>query len=212
MTTQLSLYNNALVKHLGERKLSSLSENRKSRRVLDLAWDADFVNGVLEDGFWNFATRTIESNYDTDIDPSFGYKYGHEKPSDWVRTSALSLSDFFGDPLVAYNDEAGYWWVDQPIIFVRYVSDDAAYGGNLASWPESVSDYAELKLASLACMSITQDKGLKNELEAKADRQLKIAKGRDAMNDPVKFPPTGSWVRARRGNTRRGVPFNIRTV
>lgn len=212
MTTQLSLYNGALINHLGERGLNSLTEARKPRRVLDRIWDAGFVDGILEDGFWNFSTRTMESNYDTDITPSFGYKYAHEKPSDWLRTSDVSVSDFFGDPLNSYTDESGFWWCDHEIIYIRYISNDASYGGSLAAWPESVTEYAETKLAALACLSITQDKSLKAALDDKADRLLKVAKGRDSMNDPPKKPPTGSWVRSRQGVSRRGAPVNLRTV
>lgn len=212
MTTQLSLYNGALTKYLGERKLASLTENRKPRRVLDQIWDSGgFTKGVLEDGLWNFATRTFRSEYNPSVNPDFGFKYAHDKPTDWVRTSAISLSDYFSDSLMAYNDEAQYWFLDQPTIYIRIISNDSSYGGDLSLWSDSAVDYAEVKLASLACLNITQDKEMTRELKAEAKNMLRTATSRDAMNDPAVFPPTGSWVRARRGG-RRGPPTNIRTV
>lgn len=211
MTTKLELYNSALVEYLGERKLGSLTENRKPRRVLDTIWAAGFTKGVLEDGWWNFATRSFQSEYNPSVDPNFGFRYAHDKPDDWVRTSALSLSGDFGDPLNQYNDETAYWFVDHPTIYVRMISDDVDYGGNLAGWTESAASYAGCKLASMACMSITQDKEMTKGLKAEAAKMLMTATGRDAMNDPPQSLPRGSWVRARAGG-RRGPPTNIRTV
>lgn len=210
-TTQLSLYNGALVKHIGERKLASLSENRKPKRVLDTIWDDGFTDGILEDGYWNFAMRTFRSDYNPSVAPDFGFPYAHDKPSDWIRTAALSLSDFFTQPLNAYQDETSYWYLDHPVIYIREVSNGASYGGDLTAWPESVVDYAECKMASEACMALTHDKEMTKELKKEAEKLLRIATNKDAMNDPAQFPPTGSWVRARRGG-RVGPPFNAKTV
>jgi hypothetical protein len=203
MTDRLSIYNNALLQ-LGERKLASLTENRKPRRVLDQVWDSDFIRGCLEDGHWNFGTRTIRSDYNPSISPDFGYKYAHDKPDDWVRTSALSISEYVTDPLTSYNDEVNFWFCDHPVIFVRYVSDDPSYGGDMSSWPESFVDYVETKLAAKICLSITQSSVKENDLLSKANDMLKVVKGRDAQNDPPKFTPTGSWVRSRAGSRGRG--------
>jgi hypothetical protein len=63
-TTKLSLYNGAL-RELGSRKLSSLSENRESRRVLDDIWDGGFRDEILESGLWTFAVRSIEIDRDS---------------------------------------------------------------------------------------------------------------------------------------------------
>lgn len=202
MATKLTVYNNALI-HLGERTLSSLTENRKPRRLLDKAWDSDFVKECLEAGLWNFATRTVESTYNPSIDPDFGYEYAHDRPDDWVRTSAVSLSDFFHDPLNQYNDEQGYLFCDAQTIFWRYISDDDEYGGDLTIWPQSFTLYVELKLASRICKALTQSDTETTRLEDRAEKQLRSAKNKDAMNDPPKFAPVGSWVRARRGSNRR---------
>lgn len=209
--TQLSIYNNALVKHLGEKKLSSLTENRKPRRVLDTIWDSDFVKSCLEEGYWNFATRTFSSEYNSSIDPDFGYKYAHDKPDDWVKTSGISLDDYFSTPLQRYWDESEYWWTDAEVIYVRMISDDDSYGGDMSSWPESFVDYVEKKLAAEACMAITQSKSKTKDLERMAEVALKNARNKDALNDPPTYPPTGSWVRARRGRRNWEPPTNIRT-
>lgn len=207
MTSKLELYNNALTLHLGERKLSSLTENRKPRRVLDQIWDSGFVKSVLEMGQWNFAIRTVESEYNPDVTPDFGLQYAHDKPTDWVRTVGISLDGFFGQSLLRYEDEQSYIFTDSQTIYLKYVSDDASYGGDLSNWPESMSDYAALQLAALACMPITQSSELREILESKAAKAKRQAASLDGMNGPPKFMPLGSWARSRSGFGGRRTRF-----
>lgn len=202
MASKLSIYNNALVQHLGARKLSSLSENRPSRKHLDAVWDGEFIRRILEMGQWNQAIRTIESIYDPDYTPSFGYEYAHTKPSDWVRTVALSTSQDLTPPLSQYEDENGFWLCNYDTIYIRYVSDDNDYGGDIASWPESVAEYAEIELAARACRAITGDDDMAVRLMALAKNKRIEAKSVDQMNQPSKRPPFNSWVRSRLGNQR----------
>jgi len=209
--TQLSIYNNALVKHLGERKLESLTENRKPRRLLDQVWDNDFLEECLEEGHWNFATRTFSSEYSASVDPDFGYRYAHIKPTDWLRTSALSLDEYFRHPLGDYRDEAGYWFCDAEVIYVSMVSKDNSYGLDLSKYPDSYVDYLEKKLAASICMALTQSRTKAGDLEAMAARALQNARAKDAMNDPAKRVPSGSWVGARRGRANWRPPTNINT-
>lgn len=198
MTSKLSLYNAALT-HLGGRKLSSLSENRKSRRVLDSIYDNNFVRRILEKAQWNHAVRSFESTYDPDLDPDFGYDYGHQKPDDWVRTLAVSAEGDFIVPFNDYQDEGGYWFANQDVLYFRIVSSHADYGGDLSNWPESVTEYAELSLAELACKAITDSDEGRAALQKRMQKILREAKSFNAMNEATKFPPRGSWASARYG-------------
>jgi hypothetical protein len=55
-------------------------------------------------------------------------------------------------------------------------------------------------------MSLTQNQGKRDGLERDAEVWLTKAKSTDAMDEPTKFLPEGSWTRARRGrgNNERG--------
>ena len=50
-----------------------------------------------------------------------------------------------------FKDEAGFWYADLDTIYVRFVSNDATYGGDLANWPQSfinmVEGYLALKIS-----------------------------------------------------------------
>ena len=58
MTDRLSLYNDALLL-CGERALTSLSEDREPRRLLDQIWNSGGVNVCLAEGQWFFAMRAL---------------------------------------------------------------------------------------------------------------------------------------------------------
>ena len=200
MATKLSIYNGALA-DLGARRISSLSEARESRRVLDAYWDQGFVRQVLSEAAWTFATRTVALEGSSSIEPSFGYRIAFEKPDDWVRTAALSLDEYLRTPLLEYRDEAGFWFCDSDLIYVSFVSDGAAYGGDLSLWPANVERYASLRLAHQSAKRITESTADKEALKEDMVHALSKARSTDAMDQPERPLPPGSWSRARHRNS-----------
>lgn len=202
MTTQLRLYNDALLA-IGERKIASLSENREPRRALDDAYsDVDAVKYCLEQGHWKFAQRGTLMVNSPSVTPAFGYAYAFEKPTDCVKISKMCTDEYFNNPLLSYVEEAGWWYSNVTDIYISYVSDDVLYGRDLAKWPESFANYVGLYLADKICLRITQNQNTKNRLEKDVIRALFDAKNKDALQGPTVFPPVGSWNRARGGGAR----------
>jgi hypothetical protein len=197
MTDRLALYNSAL-RDLGQRKLSSLSENVEARRVLDDVYDQT-LKYCLEKGAWNFAIRTVLINPDVSVNVDFGFRYAFTKPVDWLRTVGLAADEYIRDPLLEYVDERGYWWADANPLYVRYVSNDPAYGLDLTAWPESFTRYVELSLAHRIALGVTGSESTRERLAGEMKKAGTDAKSRDAMNDPPAFAPVGSWARARTG-------------
>lgn len=202
MPSKLTVYNGAL-RECGERKLSSLTENREPRRVLDSVWDNDFIRQCLSEALWNHAMRTVELTYSPSLSPEFGYRYAFDKPTDWLRTASVCSDDRFTAPLLQYNDEAGYWFADLETIYVRYVSDDPEYGADLSLWPAKFTEYVETKLAAKSAKRITGSDSEAARIDKLAKDKLKGARSVDAMNEPTKFAPEGSWVSSRGGRSRR---------
>jgi len=204
-TTRLLIYNGALSYFLGERKLASLTEDRKPRHLLDDVWTDGGVNYCLEQGDWNFAMRTIQLDYTPSIEPDFGYLRAFTKPTDWVSTSGMCSDEFFRSPLLFYDDEVEHWFSDLDTIYVRYVSDDAAYGTNYAAWPVSFTDYVKCVFARKVVMGLTGDENKLGNMMKLEARLLSVAKNKDAKGQPTKFPPQGMWNSSREGNsgTRR---------
>lgn len=195
--SQLGLYNAAL-RILGEEKLASLSEDREPKRVLDAIWDDEFISHVLDQGYWNFATRTVQIDYESSIAPTFGYRRAFQHPTDYLRLSGISADEYFSIPLTQYRDESGFFWCDHDRIYISYISDSTNYGSDLSLWPQTVKRYAEHYLALQACERLTQGKSKFADLFKLTERALIDARSKDAMNDATKFPPPGSWSTSRR--------------
>lgn len=196
MTTKLQFYNKAL-QLIGQRSLAALSENNRSRRELDLVWDSGAVQEVLEEGNWNYATRTVKLRASTSIEPEFGYQYAFLKPSDWVKTTSICYDEYFDSPISNYHDEVKYWFCTVDEIYVRYVSNDVSYGNNFADMPMAVQRYLELLLAVHISKSITQDNGLTETLKRDLQRAKLNAFSQDGANQPAGKKPVGAWASAR---------------
>jgi hypothetical protein len=197
MTTKLILYNDAQIA-LGERT-TSLTEDVESRRILDKVWDGGAVNYCLEKGLWQHAMRAISLTYDPDTTVQFGYTYAFNKPSDFIRTAAVSANERFMPPLLDYEDRAGFWFADPDTLYFKYVSNDSAYGGDLSLWPETYSRYVSSYLAWRACTKLTQSKVDKDTLKKEMEDALSDARAKDAIASPTKIPPSGSWSGSRGG-------------
>lgn len=195
---QLKIYNNAL-RYLGEGALASLSENRGPRFLLDGVWDEDPIRYCLEQGQWQFATKTMKMTAEPSIEPDFGYRYAFEKSDDWCRTVAISANEYFSEPYNMFNDEAAFIWSPVDILYVKFVSDDNDYGRNYALWSPSFFEYVSAYHAWKIVGRVTTNKTSREELDGIMEKHLANAQGKDGVNRPVAYPSRGSWVHSRHG-------------
>lgn len=205
MATRLQIYNNALL-ICKQRFLSSLTENIEPRRLLDQVWDSGGVRYCLEQGQWQFAMRTQMLDADPDIDTQFGFANAFDKPDDWVLTSAVCSDERFNTPLIRYNDETAYWFADITPIYVKFVSDDDAFGNDLSRWPNTFQSYVETYFASQIVGKLSSDAALAESImkprTGQLDTALLKARSRAAMTQATQFAAPGTWVVSRMG--RRG--------
>jgi hypothetical protein len=201
MATKLGVFNSALL-IAGERNLASLTEAREPQRLLTQAWDAGAVDYCLESGQWNFATRASKLTYNASITPAFGLSRAFTKPTDHLRTVGFCSDEYFTS-YVNYTEEQGYWYADIDDIYVRYVSNDAAYGKDLSLWPATFTEYVAAYLCSQIIHKLTQDKTERDRVMGLVEKRLDDAKAKDALAEGTKFIPNGSWVRAREGYSVR---------
>jgi len=202
MTDRLKLYNKAL-RYCGERSLSSLTEEREPRRLLDAVWSEGGVKYCLEQGFWNWCSRYVRFDYDTSVTPQFGYNRAFQQPSDFVKTCGVCSDEFFKNPLINYSDLNGYWYASIDQIYVQYVSDGTSYGNDLTIWPESFTNFAAAYFASEIITKLTGDEKKRDSVEKKMNDFLRKAKSLDAANTPQQFPAPGNWGRSRYGRSSR---------
>lgn len=200
-TTRIKLYNGALL-ICGQRQLASLSENVESRHLLDNVWNDGGVDYCLSEAQWRFAIRTQKLEYSTSITPEFGLRRAFEKSTDWLLTSAVCQDEYFNAPLLQYTDEAGIIYADLDEIYVKFVSNDSGYGGNLALWTPNFTEYVKHYFAAKIISKLTADKqrmtALLQPRTGLLDQALLNARNRDAISEPTRFPAAGSWVKSRR--------------
>jgi hypothetical protein len=201
MATKLGLYNSAF-RLIGDGSIASLSEDAERRRRLDEIY-TDSLYYCLEQGYWNFAKRTIEASDVPSVEPTFGYAYAFTLPDDWIRTFMVSADPTFAFPLRHHEAEHGYWYADVTPLYVMYSSKDATYGMDLGSWPLTFTKYVEAHLAAEICDALTQGASKEESLRKLEFRRLRDAQSKDAMNEPTKAPPLGQWARSRHGGLGR---------
>jgi len=199
MATKLGIYNAACLE-LGQRTLSSLTEEIPVRYSLDAVWD-DVVNDCLEGGQWNFAIRTVKLVADTGITTNFGYDKVFSKPTDWTRTAGLSTDEYNESPLrdEEYKDENGRFYTDTTPLYLRYVSDDGSYGTDLTKWTAKFSRFVVLELAFRICTAVTQSETLRRDLFELTRRAKHDALNKDALNEGTRHWQMGRIVGARGG-------------
>ena len=208
--SRLSIYNDALL-IAGERPLASLTESVETRRLLDQVWNNGGVDLCLEEAQWAFAMRTVRIDYDPGLEPDFGYSRAFDKPTDWILTSALCSDEYFQVPLLRYADEAAFWFADLDTIYVRYVSNDSGYGGDLSIWPRSFAEFVAAHFATKIVLKLTNDENKlslfinpRNEMHSVRGRALLKAKSKSAMSGPTKMLAQGGWSKARTSGSNRG--------
>lgn len=199
MATKLTLYNGAL-RECGEGELSTLSDVHEGRSFLDAVY-AQGLKYCLEQGQWNFAIRAVEVAFDTIAEPTFGYTYAFEKADDIVRIVGVSASEFFKPPLSNYIEEGEYWYADTSPIYVRYISDDAEYGTNLAEWPASFEYAVEMWLARLIVLRLTGSNSKLERIQRDSKLAFQAARSKDAIRSPSARFPQGRLIGARLGNS-----------
>ena len=205
-TDRLKLYNGALL-ICGERQLASLSENVEARRLLDNVWNDGGVDFCLAQGQWRSAIRAQRLDYSTTVTPDFGLRRAFEKTTDWILTSAVCQDEYYNVPLLQYTDEAGFLYADLDQVFVKFVSNDTGYGGNLALWGPVFTEYVKHYFASKVIMKLSASQSWREELlrprTGLLDMALENARNRDTISEPTRFAAQGNWTQSRRGRGSR---------
>ena len=174
------------------------------RRLIDESYDAS-VEYMLGQGLWNFAARTVAIESEIDVEPSFGFTYAFEKPTDYIRIVAIGDNGSLWPPLNDYLDEGNYWHANVDPLYIQYISDDASYGLNTGLWPQTFKKALEAYIAlQIAPDPHANVSGTKLQmLQAHYKDMIRDARAKDAMNQGNQRPPPGRLAIARAGGRLR---------
>lgn len=199
MTTKLELYNGAL-RLVPHQRLASLSEDVEARFELDAIYDAA-LQAMLEEAGWKFALRVSQLTYETDIEPAFGRPYAFEQPADFVRIARISTDpNFTPGHEPDYEEANGFFYSTTSEFYIKYVSNGATYGLNLLLYPQYYCKALHAYFArEVGAQLATDGKFDYDRLDKIYQKYLMRSKQSDALDEPVKFPPTGRVVASRHG-------------
>lgn len=208
-TTKLQLYIRACIL-MEQMPVSTVSDNVEVRRRLDDHYD-DVLAWVMEQGFWRTGLRTAELALNTGVAAAFGFEYAHDIPTDFVKQYVVSASDALHPPLDGqsnvkpYRMEGGYVWANTTPIYMRYLSNDAAYGLDLTLWTEGMANGCAHELAARAAPVVTGSTEKADKLHEEATGLISRAATFDAMQQPTMATREGRWTgnrfASRRGNS-----------
>jgi hypothetical protein len=203
-TSQLSLFNDALGL-LGARSIATVNDATEPARVLLALWDHTRAY-CIEQGHWKFAEREAVLSPSTTEVPTYGLANAFAQPTDYVRLNEMAADEYYSAPIFQINQRNDHWYCDLETLYIRYVSNDAAFGYDVTRWPASFELYYTLYLATRAAPRVAPS--MKLELiKAGGNLGLETAKynalSKDAVNGPTKFLPQGAWA-ASRSNRQGG--------
>lgn len=203
MATQLSIYNAALrlCSHRPLHSSSGLSEDTPARHMLDSVWNEDYANKWLEEADWSFALVGVALAADDSVEPSFGHKNAFELPSDMARLSGIYEDSYMTVPHIGYRQgnyqSSIFIYSNLSYIYVQYVSSEA--GHIIADWPFSFTDFVAaslaLKIAPVVHGKVDTERLTYNFKVARHD-----AVSANALSQPSRPLPQGSWVNSRTGS------------
>lgn len=197
MTTELALKNLALGTFVGTERLTTLTDNVPQRYALDAVY-AGVLQLMLKRGIWLFALKTDQLTKEVTA-PEFHRQHAYAKPDDFVRLARIGLDARMDVELMNYRQDGDFFYADQDPIFMQYVSNDDAFGGDLERYPEAYTQAVAAELAYQSLLPISKDRGDRADLYKIKAQALDLSRRQDAVDEPVKTLPTGRFVRARIG-------------
>lgn len=198
MASEVDVANRALTK-VGAARITSLSDNQESARVVSSAWDA-VRDAELRAHAWNFAIKRDQLAALVTT-PSWGYDYEYQLPADCLRI--LQIDEYF--PPVSLTDYRGsseaYWQIENGKILtdlagplkVRYVSRSE----NTGTWDALFVEAFACKLAIEVCERLTDSTSKRQLAWQEYKDTIRQAITCDAIENPPEPLADDAWVMAR---------------
>ncbi len=167
----LSICNSGLIK-LGVEVMGSLAENSRAALLCNEQYNKKRKQLLLSH-YWNFATKRVELAVTVNT-PVYEFSYEYTLPSDYLRVSDREYADTF------YQIEDGKLYSNVSPFKFKYVYDLTDTTKFTATFDEALATLIALDL----CHSLTQDKGLRDRLQAELAVILKDTRSFDAQENP----------------------------
>lgn len=176
--TKLSLYNDALIL-LGQRILTSDTEDRPSRHKLDALYDNGAVDYCFEIIKPKFATKVVSLTGGT---PTLVTNFTEEAtvPSDFQVLVGVFADAWLDQEIKRYNHEADKILSDFDPIYLRYVVDFATIG--LTNMSQSFGRVVSAYMARELSISIDPDET--ENMDLQLEKRMEISSDLDFATEP----------------------------
>ena len=201
--TWRQIYNDALL-IMGLDEISSNTDDSNRRTKIDRAIDAGVVEECLERIGWYFASTSTQSDYDSGLEPSWGYNRVHAHPTGMKRLEGVWVDEYFQTPLKNYVDEGEYIYCSLDTIYIKYISTD--YLSTVTSWPTYFRRYVAATLARNVAPSLKNEGANIDNAMSEYELRERRAMNVDVMQSPPRVSHAGNWRRARYRDINNGSP------
>jgi len=188
------IYNDALI-IMGLDEISTNTDDSNRRTKLDRVLDAGIVSDELEDTGWIFSTTSTKSYYDPSVEPAWGYRRAHQKPTDMHRIDGIFYDEYMQQPLKLYKDEGDWIFTDQDEYYLQYIND--SFLVNPSSWPTYFKRLIAGRMANDASPSLKKEGADFNIANAIYEKRKSSAIANDAMQSPPRQLANGRWSSSR---------------
>lgn len=199
----INIFNDALM-IMGLDPLTSTSDDSNRRYRLSLALSTGIVEELLEDLSWQFGQTTEKLEYDTGIEPDWGYSYAFEKPATLHRIDGLYVDEHQQVTLRQYHDEGNYFYANVTEMYLAYISTD--FLTTPSNWPTYFKKLVAAKMAKDVAPSLRSEGADVDNSNKIFEERDSSSKSIDAMQSPPKILASGNWVGSRYRGGNRGRP------
>lgn len=197
MTSQVGICNQGLVK-LGATRITALTDDTKNARaclaIYDVKRDAELAANP-----WTFAIKRAEIPASSTA-PAFGWGYAYPLPTDFLAMVEVGTDYTFYDTdtgalFSIETDSNGSLAILTDVsspLQIRYVSRVT----NAGLYPALFVEALACRLAAELCEELTQNLSKREAAWAERKQAVREAKRLNAIEQPPRKNPLGSWERA----------------
>ena len=193
MASEVDICNSALTK-IGATLITSLTQSHKNATACNARYE-DLRDDLLRTHTWNFATERVKLAQ-LSTEPTFGYDYEYQLPSDWIRVVSVHDVDY-DRAVVKYKIEGTKLLTNASTIYLRYIKVVTDANEMTADFREALA----WRLAAELAFPIANSGTMHDRMMVGFKSALRRARSADAIEDYPENMPESSWTSVRHGSS-----------
>lgn len=197
MASTIDIINVALTR-LGESRILSIDEGTKPAEEVAAVYDS-ILESELMDNRWGFATKRASIAALAEA-PTWGYARKFAFPSDclsvqYVNGQSVTSLDYLrtsDDPIWKIEGSAIMTDLATPLQIIYTAKIE-----NPDEWDAGFRKVMAIKIAETVCISLTNDKSLRDRLVQEYETSIRTARQNSAIQSPPQDLRDSSWLHAR---------------